>query len=340
MAKKNQHNHSNAQPDHSLDLSKGISTNAFSSLKSLQEIRKAAAEDRKLEEAQKAAERQKAQKAAQKAAKRQIELENSTGRGAYMRFTEEDLHDTSDLSDEEIFAASMDALDQADLYQEKFNKKEAPIPKNAKPVEHTLTMTEEEKEFAIFTQEMAITQVRRLDSGQSKKKNRIRFEPVPKTLSPTIDATPTTTSSGMKTNFITPTVSVTQSIKGDDVIAQNAPPTPEDPLTPSQRKCLKEINRFQERFGSVITLKLRGLVLNAAMHRLNDFLDSCARTKTRYGLIICGKGIGSKDEPVIKNSTLETLRSDDRIAEYIPVLNEDNDFGSLYVVFKTAHPVK
>lgn len=338
MAKKNHNHNTPAQTDHSLDMSKGFSTNAFSSLKSLQEIRKAEAEDKKIEEAQKALERRDAQKAAQKAAKRQIELENTTGRGAYMRFTEEDLQDASNLSDEEIFAASMAAMDHADLYQEKFNKKEDPIQKRQAQEEHPLTMTEEEKEFAIFTQEMAITQVRRLDSESSKKKkkNRIVFEPVPKTLTPTIDASPADTQSGMKTNYITPTVTVTQSIKGEDVLHTPQPDASDDPLTPSQHKCLKEINRYQERFGAVITLKLRGLVLNAAIHRLNDFLDSCERSKTQYGLIICGKGIGSKDEPVIKNTTVETLKSDDRIAEYIPVLNEDHDFGSIYVVFKTA----
>lgn len=340
MAKKNHKNHFQTQTDNSLDLSKGFSTNAFSSLKSLQEIRKAEAEDKKLEEAKKSQERLLAQKAAQKAAKRQSELENATGRGPYMRFTEEDLQDDTGLSDEAIFAASMAAMDHADLYHEKFNKKEDLSSKCQKQHEPALTMTEEEKEFAIFTQEMAITQVRRLDSGTSKKKNRLCFKAVPKTLTPALDASRTETQSGMKTNYITPTVTVTQAIKGEDILPSHGTSTADDPLTPSQRKCLKEINRYQERFGAVITLKLRGLVLSAAVHRLNDFLDACERSQERYALIICGKGLGSRDAPVIKNTTLEMLRADDRIAEYIPVINEDQDFGSLYVVFRAARPAK
>ncbi len=332
MAKKNK----NPQPafsSNSLDMSKGFSTGAFDSLKSLQEIRKAEAEDRKIADAAKEQARLEAERQAAKAAKRARDIENATGKGAYNRFTEEDLQSNSNLSDEEIFLASMASMDGADLYQEKFNKKEKPVVKK-KDDEPVLTMTEEEREFAIFTQEMAFTQVKRLDDiPGKKKKNRITFEPVPKTLTPTLSAAPSTADNAMKTQYVAPSVTVTQAIKGDDVLA-SAQEEKSNALTTAQQKCLKEINRYQERFGSVITLKLRGLALSAATQRLDDFLKACIRDKAQYGLIICGKGLGSQGEPVIKNTTLARLKEDDHVSEYVPVLNEDGDFGSLYVVFK------
>lgn len=332
MAKKSRSPQNNSPVSNSLDLSKGFSTSAFASLKSLQDIRKAEAEDRKLADAQKERERIEAAKAAQIAAKRERDIENATGHGAYARFTEEDLGDTSNMSDQEIFLASMAAMDGADLYQEKFNKKEKPVDK--KKDEPVLTMTEEEREFAIFTQEMAITQVRRLDDRPGKKKkNRVPVQPVPQTLTPTFSAAPAETDNVMKTQYVAPTVTVTQSIKGNDVLDKSPEENPND-LTPVQKKYLKDINRYQERFGSVITLKLRGLALSAATQRLDDYLDACTRDKAPYGLIICGKGLGSLFEPVIKNMTISRLKADDRIVEYIPVINEDGDFGSLYVVFK------
>ncbi len=330
MAKKNNKpQKQNIDPNsNSLDLSKGFGNGAFASLKSLQEVRKAEAEDKALAQKQLEQARLEAQKAAQKAAELEWQYENATGRGKYTRFTEEDLTDTSNMSDMEIFEASMKKLDQADLYTEKFNKKEA--PKKVVEAEHQVTMTEEEKEFALFTQEMAITQVQRLQKPGKKAKQ----TPVPERLNPNINAAPSERPANTRTDFVTPVVTVTQSVKGPDALAETQD-QPQDPLTENQHHYLKEIHRYQERFGGIITLKLRGYALEAAMRRLNDFIDACCCEKRQYGLVICGKGLGSQGEPVIKLETIARCKADDRIVEYVPVLNEDGDFGSLYIVFKT-----
>ena len=139
------------------------------------------------------------------------------------------------------------------------------------------------------------------------------------------------TGSGMKSDFIEPSVTVTQVEKGDNIIER---PDMDDAMTASQKQLLRDVRRYESRYGIVITLKLRGMTLNAAMSRLDEFITSCIHEKKAYALVVCGKGLGSAGEPVIKNRTIEFLRSDKRVVEYAPVLNTDGDFGSVYLSFR------
>ena len=119
--------------------------------------------------------------------------------------------------------------------------------------------------------------------------------------------------------------------KGEDITQH---PDVVDTITASQKKLLKTIKHYESRYGMLMTLHLRGLTLNAAISRLNDFIDACIREKRPYALIVCGKGIHSTDKPVIKEYTIDILRNDSRVTEYAPVINEDGDFGSIYAAFK------
>ncbi len=309
-----------------LDMSKGFSTGAFSSLKALQDIRKSEEEEEKAAAARREAEA-RARLEAQKAQLRDF------------RFTEEDLNDTSDMTDAEIFEASMRGMDKGvDIYQSKFNVKEKPRPKMTDAQTDHLTMSDSEREFALFTQEMAISSVQRLappPKPKQKVRNKGKYTQQAKaleTLNPvSVVPAPVSQEPGMKTEFIEPSVTVTQVEKGDNIIER---PDMDDAMTASQKQLLRDVRRYESRYGIVITLKLRGMTLNAAMSRLDEFITSCIHEKKAYALVVCGKGLGSAGEPVIKNRTVEYLRSDKRVIEYAPVLNNDGDFGSIYLSFR------
>lgn len=326
MAKKNKRV---AETSASFGLDKKFTTDAFASLKSLQARQKAEAEEQREREAQRAA-AEKAKEIARAREKAACEH--------VFRFTEADLADTSGLSDEEIFEASMAEMKDVDIYQSKFNVKELPKQQVKSPETPHLTMTDEEREFALFTQEMAISQVKRL-SGPVKRPHKTRnkrkyAQPVEalENFSPVnVELNTVPTEPGMKTDFVSSAVSVTQVEKGDDLLER---PEMSDAMTQAQKQLLKDIKRYEARYGMIITLKLRGMTLHAAMSRLDDFISACIREKKSYALVICGKGIHSENIPVIKEGTLEALRSDKRIVEYAPVLNADGDFGSIYVSFK------
>lgn len=316
--------------------SKAFSTDAFSTLKELQN-------KLKLESAQKA---ENERQAAIQKAKRDAEILRET---RDLRFTDNDLLDDN-MSDEEIFAASMREMESQslDLYQSKFNTKEQP-KKQKKEESPILSMTDDEREFAIFTQEMAISKVERLVAKQKpvhKVRNKKKYDANGKIIqndelenteetsldaySP-VDISAPKPQPGMKTQYITPTTSVTQIEKGADITQQ---PDVADSVTTSQKKLLKTIKHYESRYGMLMTLHLRGLALNAAISRLNDFIDACIREKRPYALIVCGKGLNSADKPVIKEYTIDILRNDNRVTEYVPVINEDGDFGSVYAAFK------
>lgn len=328
MAKKK--NHSSA-PTNTESTGKGFATNAFSSLKTLQEIRKNDEEEKRAQRAKEEAEAEARRKSRER---EEAEAKRS------LRFTDEDLHDTSGMTDEEIFAASMSALDGAQIYDKKFNAKELP-PSPKSPLhdeEPHLTLSDEEKEFAIFTQEMAISNVQRLTKPSKpihKTRNKGKYLQTAQALVEkdvvTIDARPNIQESGMKTDFIAPTVAVTQIEKGTDILEE---PDIEDSITTTQKQLLRDVKRHEARYGLILSLRLRGLTLNAAMSRLETFIDACQNDRKPYALIICGKGLGSEGAPVIKEGVIDKLRHDARIVEYAPVLNDDGDFGSVVVAFK------
>lgn len=104
-------------------------------------------------------------------------------------------------------------------------------------------------------------------------------------------------------------------------------------MTKNQKQLIHNVKRYEARYGMVIALRLRGLALNAALSRFDSFVDACIADKKPFALVICGKGIGSDGAPVIKEGVIARCKRDSRIVEYAPVINEDGDFGSLYVAF-------
>lgn len=313
----------------SLDLSKGFSNGAFSSLKALKDSQKQEAEARAQAQLKKDAE-ERARKEALKREEAQYKRD--------LRFTDDDINDTSNLSDAEIFAASMMELEGVDIYQAKFNVKDAPKKAEVQE-EKPLTLSEDEREFAIFTQEMAISNVKRMTAPPKpvhKTRNKGKYlqntAAAIEAISP-VNVSPDTPEPGMRTDFVAPAVAVTQIEKGEDILER---PDLNEGMTKAQKQLLHDVKRHEARYGIVITLKLRGLTLNAAISRLDEFITACVRDRQPYALIVCGKGLGSEGDPVIKNYTLDIVRNDSRIIEYAPVFNADGDFGSLYVSFRRS----
>ena len=321
MAKKKQSSNEKS----TLDMGKGFATNAFSGLKTLQDMRKS--ED---EEARAARARAEAEAQARRIAREREEAEAKRS----LRFTDEDLSDKSGLSDEEIFAACMESMNGAEIYDKKFNAKEAPKKVVKTDDEPHLTLTDEEKEFAIFTQEMAISNVQRL-TKPTKPAHKVRkYQQQAQALVEkeivTVDARPAVQESGMRTAYVAPTIAVTQIEKGADVVEE---PDVVESMTKNQKQLIHNVKRYEARYGMVIALRLRGLALNAALSRFDSFVDACIADKKPFALVICGKGIGSDGAPVIKEGVIARCKRDSRIVEYAPVINEDGDFGSLYVAF-------
>ena len=321
MAKKNKREA--AEPI--LDMSKGFGNGAFNSLKSLQDKRRAEETAREAEARKRDEERMRREAEARKQAA-----------GSRSRYTAEDVFDDSNMTDEEIFAASMAQFETGDIYQSKFNTKEPPVVKQKSDNEAHLSMTDEEREFAIFTQEMAMSNVQRLVEPPKpvhKTRNKKKYQAAEiEAIQPvTVDAKPSEPVPDMRTTHVDPMVTVTQIEKGDDIIEH---PDVEDAITASQRKLLKDVHHYEARYGIVMTLHLRGLTLNAAMSRLDTFIGACIDERKPYALVVCGKGINSPEKPVIKENVVDWFRQDARIIEYAPVINEDGDFGSLYVSLK------
>lgn len=312
------------------DAGKGFATNAFSSLKTLQDKRKSDDEEKRA-----ARERAEAEARARRLAREREELEAKRS----LRFTNEDLTDDSGLSDEEIFAASIDSMDGAEIYDKKFNARE--LPKRPADVgadaEPSLSLTDEEREFAIFTQEMAITNVQRLKKPQKsvcKTRNKGKYLQKVQALVEkdivSVDARPAIQESGMRSAYVTPSVVVTHIEKGTDVVKSS---DVAEGMTQNQTQLLHNVRRYEARYGTVIALRLRGLALDAALSRFDSFVEACIAAKKPYALVICGKGLGSDGAPVIKEGVIARCRRESRIVEYVPVINEDGDFGSLYVAF-------
>ena len=306
-----------------LDMSKGFGNGAFSGLKALQDMRRSEQEDAREEAARREAE------ARARRERHQAEIRD-------LHFTEADLHDTEGLSDAEIFAASMRELEKGvDVYQSKFNVKEAPRAPRKEAEEH-LTMSDSEREFALFTQEMAISNVKRMTPKAEpvhkvRNKGKWRAADLEKCDPVTVEPAPQVQEPGMRTDFVAPQVAVTQVEKGDDILEH---PDLDESMTASQKQLLHDVRRYEARYGILPTLRLRGMPLHAALARLDEFIAASVSDRRPYALVICGKGLGSAGEPVIKNNAVDILRSDRRIIEYVPVINADGDFGSIYVSFR------
>ncbi len=320
MAKKNKRESTEPQ----LDMSKGFGSSAFASLKSLQDKRRA-------EESEQQAEARRQEEARMR---REAEARKQAA-GSRSRYTAEDVFDDSNMTDAEIFAASMAQFETGDIYQSKFNTKEPPVAKKA-PEEKHLSMTDEEREFAIFTQEMAMSNVQRLAEPAKpvhKTRNKKKYQNAEiEAIQPvSVDAKPSEPTPGMQTTHVDPVVTVTQIEKGDDIIEH---PDVVNAITASQKKLLKDAHHYEGRYGMVMTLHLRGLTLNAAMSRLESFVAACMNERKPYAQIVCGKGLNSPDRPVIKETVIDWCRQDSRVTEYAPVLNEDGDFGSLFISLK------
>lgn len=79
------------------------------------------------------------------------------------------------------------------------------------------------------------------------------------------------------------------------------------------------------------TLNLRRLHRDPALHHLQLFVHACRGKRVRVCRVITGKGVNSRDEPVIKRAVLEWCRGPGRAAVlgWAPQLDRHGEWGTL-----------
>jgi DNA-nicking Smr family endonuclease len=87
-----------------------------------------------------------------------------------------------------------------------------------------------------------------------------------------------------------------------------------------------------------IELDLHGLTIEVARRVLTQFLDDCARTRTRCARIIHGKGYGSTQRhPVLKCKVNYWLRLREDVLAFCSATRRDGGTGAVYVLLRNPH---
>jgi DNA-nicking Smr family endonuclease len=105
----------------------------------------------------------------------------------------------------------------------------------------------------------------------------------------------------------------------------------QDPkLTPAQRELL---SRATGRY--LPTLHLRRLSRASALLQLRTFVLAFRTRGHRHVRIVCGKGISSAAEPVLKPEVLRWCDTSGSVLGFAPELDPDGDFGSLILELRS-----
>lgn len=82
------------------------------------------------------------------------------------------------------------------------------------------------------------------------------------------------------------------------------------------------------------TLDLHGLTVEQARTELLAFLSECEMAGLRHGMIVHGKGYGSKDKPVIKPMVNRWLRQSANVLAFHTAQAKDGGGGAVYLLLK------
>lgn len=309
------------------------------------------------------------------------------------RLYEPDVDDMSGMSDLDVFLQSVSDIDRTDVLNRKFSEKSGPIAQDKDEHQDRLTMTAEERELALFTQEMALSNVKRIEAPvpikgarNRKKGSRVSEQIANSPLTGSnddlweqsiadeeqvlLEASVKAAEQGSDVNAQAPqarkatpvkeslpesqtevkTVSAQQRVR---TLPPRAPVqairssrqmvpdfkkldiTPKwEALRPDQKAFILEIKAYEQRFGRLTSLKLRGFVLEAGMSRFEDFIEACFENKTRYGSLFFGEALSAKGvENQLREKILMRLKSDERIEKFAPDLDADNTFTTIYLAF-------
>lgn len=108
-----------------------------------------------------------------------------------------------------------------------------------------------------------------------------------------------------------------------------------------QHKEMRRLKQGKFPLGDGVRIDLHGLTRDEAYQALDVFLDRCLAGNARYALIICGKGIHSPTgKPVLRSSIRGWLGEHDRVLAYCSAQLRHGGDGALYVLLKTARPVR
>lgn len=325
-----------------------------------------------------------------------IKAQQAQEKAQSSRLHEPDVDDMSGMSDLDIFLQSVSDIDRTDVLNRKFSEKSAPIAQDKAEHQDRLSMTAEEREFALFTQEMALSNVKPIEAPtlmkgarDRKKSSRVSEQMANSPLTDSNDdlweqsiadeeevliqdsakaaeqrsdanaqapqareavkATPVqeplaepqtdvkTASAEQRVRTLPPRAPV-YGIRASrqlvpDYKKQDMGPKWE-PLRPDQKAFILEIKAYEQRFGKLISLKLRGFVLEAGMSRFEDFIEACFENKTRYGSLFFGDALSAKGvENQLREKILMRLKSDERILKFAPAMDAENTFTTIYLAF-------
>lgn len=326
------------------------------------------------------------------------------------RLSEADIDDASGMSDMEIFLQSVSNIDRTDVLNRKFSEKLVPAAQSKAESGDRLTMTPQEREFALFTQEMALSNVKRIEEAKAikasstRKKNGrdselIKHESQPASIdalweqaiaaeeeqaSATKDADLAKGQANAMSQAPVARVEAVASAKEVSVAMPQRevktvfPDQPVGPahqsgggelrkrlqteralgqvvgtsrqlvphfkkqelgpnwgeLRPDQVVFIEEIKTYEERFGTLSGLKLRGFALVAGLSRFEAFVAASFENKTRYGSLFFGDASSGKDvENQLREKILKRLKSDERILKFAPALDAENTFTTIYLAF-------
>ena len=200
------------------------------------------------------------------------------------------------LSDDELFERAVAGTRAAELHSNKFGTVESPVREAPKQVGLT--------EMELFEAQVA-------GDGLQKMEPKAIAQPV--NLSPKFG----------RTSPHTPPPS-----SFDDEASVS--------LNRNEKKLLEAAKRYARNMGEMSETTLRGLDRETALKRLEAFIAHAIAMDARFVRVITGKGKNSEGAPVLKEVARTWLQGHSRVAELVPDITRDGNFGA-YIVRLRAH---
>lgn len=101
-----------------------------------------------------------------------------------------------------------------------------------------------------------------------------------------------------------------------------------------RRQTLRKLRRGRFRISA--ELDLHGMIVATARAALADFIRQCQTENRRCVQIIHGKGLGSRDRPVLKHMTHTWLRRTDAVLAFCSAVPVHGGSGAVYVLLRPA----
>lgn len=201
------------------------------------------------------------------------------------------------LTDGELFERAVAGARQANLHTAKFGSIESPI--REKPAQSGLS------EMELFEAEIAGQGLQKLEAKAVVQP--LNLAPKFRRTSPTIEP---------------PSLGVDE--EGSVTLNKN------------EKKLLEAAKRYTRTAGELLETTLRGLDREAALMRLEGFVSHALTQDARFVRVITGKGKNSEGAPVLKEVARSWLLAHPSVAELVPDVTRDGNFGAYIVRLRSA----